>query len=152
MSKKYELCEEMKERMYEEGKISEEIKKWCEEYIENKAKEKKGGKPRTKNTEVGDVVEGKTAKEKKARKPRTKKTDVVQPAPIDEPEKIIAPIVTPEPVDENDDGVIDTREVEFHSHPGVTFLIDNDNNLYSMEEGNEFIGKFDAVNKKVELF
>jgi len=52
---------------------------------------------------------------------------------------------------EGDDEYLETREVEFQSHPGKKYLIDNENNLYSMEEGNECVGKYDVEKKKVIL-
>ena len=90
---------------------------------------KKTRKPRAKK------AEGDAPKEKKPRATKKSKKEEAPPAPVE----------AAAPVQEEEDEEIHTQEIEIN---GKSYLIDGDNNLYSVDTHDE-IGTYDAENNTI---
>lgn len=117
---------------------------------EVKETEKKDKKPRKKAESKTDSVET-DKKEKKPRKkaePKTK-TNSVEDKKTTETKPLTNELVN-EPIvetKEEEEDEIHTREFVLN---GVSYLIDDDNNVYSVDESHDHIGVYNATTKKIE--
>jgi hypothetical protein len=107
---------------------------------EVKEKKPRGPKKKTETTVVADQEPVVPAK--KETKPRAPKKKVEVPAPVPAP----APVV--ESLDNGDDDEeIHTREIVIN---GVTYLIDDDNTLYTTDEDHDEVGMYDPETKTIK--
>ena len=126
--------------------------------VEKEKKPRKKAEPKVKNVAapvvesnvtdapepVAPVVEPKV--ETKEKKPRKKAEPKAKAAPAPAPIPPRAP--TPVLAEENDDeDEIHTREFVLND---VTYLIDGDNNVYSVDESHDHIGVYNPVTKTIE--
>lgn len=115
---------------------------------EVKEKKPRGPKKKTETTVVADqepVVAAK--KETKPRAPK-KKVEVPAPVPVSAPAPAPAPVPVVESQDNGDDDEeIHTREIVIN---GVTYLIDDDNTLYTTDEDHDEVGMYDPETKTIK--
>jgi hypothetical protein len=132
-----------------------------------KPKEKKASKKATVEVSEGDKKEKKTSKkaaepkapvevseeDKKEKKPRKKAEPKAKIAPVVEPvvpqELAVTNELVNEPIagEDDDEDEIHTREFVLN---GVTYLLDEDNNVYSVDESHDHIGVYNPSSKKIE--
>ena len=123
---------------------------------EVKETDKKEKKPRKKAEPKTDTKTDSVETDKKEKKPRKKaepktKTNTVEDSKKTTETKPLTNELVHENIvetkEEEEDDEIHTREFVLN---GVSYLIDDDNNVYSVDESHEHIGVYNASSKKIE--